>query len=279
MNYIWQNRRNYLTYFILFGFFTILALWSSGCVTELADKNINPLPEKGQTTFQTDEAADSNRGDGFFGPSSPKGPSLDAGSAAPPTDPNNHTPSGRTGTVKEADLYKSKGNLLFYLNTYKGLTLFDLTERKKPKKLYNLPIYGYPIEMFVEKNIVYALVKDALYLLSINGKFQFKRRYVSQLVTIDISDIKRPKILERFDIKGQLREGVSRKIDNTIYVVSYKPRNYWSGWNYNRPTQNSEQATIYSFNVSDPKAVQLNLFLQQYLSLLSSLLSLIFSSV
>ena len=49
---------------------------------------------------------------------------------------------------------------------------------------------------------------------------------------------------------GELREGVSRKIENTIYVVSYVPQSYFWGWRPD-PDQQKEQATVYSFNVAD----------------------------
>ncbi len=216
----------------------------------------------GQTDFVTDEAGNGSNSD--YGSSSERSSQAGPGSNAPSaganadnkSSGNQAAPSGRTGTVEEADLYRTFGNMLFYLNTYKGLTLFDLSDPKNPKKLYNLPVFGYPIEMFVTKNTVYALVRDALYMMRTKGKLEFHRRNVSQLVTIDITDPKRPKVLQRFDIKGRLREGVSRKIDNTIYVVSYTPRYYYWGWRYSSQPRKNDQATVYSFNVENPKAVR-----------------------
>ena len=225
--------------------------------------NPDPNVKPGQTSFSSEGG---ENGNGSY--TGTRGSAEnDAGSAAPNAAPGGgsadskagagtqNAPSGREGTVEEADLYRVNGNNLFYLNTYKGLTIFDLSDRKKPKKLSNLPVFGYPIEMFVEKNIAYALVRDALYLVRVNGKFEFRRHHVSQLVSIDISRPTRPRVLQRLDIKGQLREGVSRKIEDTIYVVSYKPRWYWWGWSYNRK-ETDEQATVYSFNVSNPRSIR-----------------------
>ena len=117
-------------------------------------------------------------------------------------------------------------------------------------------MYGYPIEMFISGNTVYALLKDALYLTQVGDRPQFERHNVSQLVVIDIADLANPKVIKTIDIRGQLREGVSRKIENTIYVVSYFPRSYFWGW---RPpqatTQMKEQAWVYSFNVANPADV------------------------
>ena len=241
--------------------FAALVLFSSffftacGEISDLPDPTV--IPKTGQTTFVTRE--DGNNSDGMTrdnaapGYNSQNGGSFDAGSSK--ENSKNNAPSGREGTVQEADLYRVSGNFLYYLNTYKGLTIFDLKDRKHPKKLSSLPVFGYPIEMFVENNIAYAIVRDALYLLKVNGKFEFKRRHVSQLVTIDISNPKAPKVLQRLDIKGQLKEGVSRKIDKTIYVVSYVSRYYWWGWYYNR-RQQEEQATVYSFNIENPRQIK-----------------------
>ena len=59
-------------------------------------------------------------------------------------------------------------------------------------------------------------------------------------------------MLKTLDIVGQLREGVSRKIDNTIYVVSEQYQGYYWGWHDAEPTSTEAQAWVYSFNVSDP---------------------------
>ena len=175
--------------------------------------------------------------------------------AAPNAAPPGAPPQGRTGEVEEADIYKVDQNRLFYLNTYRGFVIYDVADPKKPQRLSRLPVYGYPIEMFISKTTVYALLRDALYLTQENGRLEFKRHNVSQLVAIDISDLKNPKVLKTVDIFGQLREGVSRKIEDTVYVVSYQSQSYWWGWGYSRPQkeQPKEQAWVYSFNVADPK--------------------------
>lgn len=232
----------------------------SGCDTTVPDKTIDPdNPQKDQTSFTTELLNGNSYGNGGGDDKAAPQAGGDAGTTSNERSDGaaNKAPSGRTGTVEEADLYRVSGSLMFYLNTYKGLTVFDLKDAKKPKKIANIPVFGYPIEMFVSKNIVYALVRDSLYLTRSKGKFEFQRRYVSQLVTVDISNPKKPLVLQRLDIKGQLREGVSRKIDNTIYVVSYQPRWYWWGWSYSRRQQPQEQATVYSFNVENPYKVRM----------------------
>jgi hypothetical protein len=220
----------------------------------------------GQTDFVNNEPASSYYGgwrgedDGYAagecsgGACGTPSTSNDANKAVP------GAPQGRTGTVEEADIYKVENNKLFYLNTYRGFIIYDLSDPKKPQQISRLPVFGYPIEMFIQGTTVYALIRDALYLSQVKGKLQFKRHNTSQLVAIDISDMKNPKVLQTVDIIGQLREGVSRKIEDTIYVVSYRDRYYYYDWgyyyDYNQPAE-KEQAWVYSFNVANPKDLKL----------------------
>jgi len=215
----------------------------------------------GQTEFTTDEQGNGNRGtygDNAGGPA--MAPTAGVPAVAPGgTDksPAPGAPGGRDATVQEADIYRIDNDRLFYFNTYRGLIIYDLTDPKNPKQLSRLPVYGYPVEMFVTGTTVYALLSDALYLTETNGKLQFDRHYVSQLLAIDVSDLNNPRVISTVDIIGELREGVSRKIDNSLYVVSYVSQSYYWGWGYELASnQQPEQAWVYSFDVSDPKALK-----------------------
>jgi hypothetical protein len=212
-----------------------------------------PEPQAGQTDFTT--AAPSSNASASKGGAVPGAASTTAGgadnAAVAPQAPG--APGGRVADVQEADIYKIDNNHLFYLNTYRGFIAYDVNDSQHPKLLGRLPVYGYPIEMFVQGTTVYALLSDVLYLTQQNGQFVFGRRNVSQLVTIDVSDPANPKLLNATDIVGELREGVSRKIDDTIYVVSYQPQSYWYGWDAPGQMPPKEQAWVYSFNVADAK--------------------------
>jgi hypothetical protein len=198
---------------------------------------------------------DSAGGESGGGPT--KGAAPTASNPTPqatPTTPGTASPpGGRVAEVQEADVYKVAGGKLFLLNTYRGFMIYDISDSKKPVRLGRLPVFGYPVEMFVENNTVYALLSDSLYLKKVGGQMQFERRNTSQIVTIDVSDTANPKLLQAQDLAGQLREGVSRKIDNTIYVVSYQPTGYWYyGWGPQNGQQPNEQAWVYSFDASTP---------------------------
>jgi hypothetical protein len=200
----------------------------------------------GQTDFESLERQHSLRW------LTPQGGALETAKAA-------EAPTGRTGDVEEADIYKVENNRLFYLNTYRGFIVYDIKDPKQPKLISRLPVYGYPVEMFIQNNTVYALIRDALYLTQDKGKLTFKRHHVSQLVAIDIQNLAAPKVLQRVDVIGHLKEGVSRKIGDTIYVVSHQPRGYFWGWDWEQDPKDKdkEQAWVYSFNVANPKNLKL----------------------
>ncbi len=235
-----------------------------GIVTGAGGASSVSVPVKpGVTSFTTEEPTGRAAGgaSGAAGMSGSVGPvpgaappgglgAGEAGRAADAMAPG--APMGRVADVEEADIYKVDKDRLFYLNTYRGFMIYDVRDPKNPKRVSRLPVFGYPIEMFVTGNTVYALLRDALYLSQKNGELVFERHNVSQMVAIDISDLANPRVLQTVDIIGQLREGVSRKIENSVYVVSYIPQWYRWGWQNTTPPQ-QEQAWVYSFDVSDPK--------------------------
>lgn len=239
------------------GFSMLLAVSACGGGKDPA---VGPNSQPGQTDFVTEEPEGG-------GPFLRGGETADDGATGAPTagappmatpSAESGAPAGRAGEVEEGDIYRISNNHLFYLNTYRGFVIYDVSNPSAPARLSRLPVFGYPVEMFVEGNTVYALLRDALYLTQDQGALKFNRHNVSQLVAIDISDLRNPKVLETVDITGELREGVARKVENTIYVVSSIPQWYSWGWNYGGTTPNQkEQASVYAFNVADPKDVKL----------------------
>jgi hypothetical protein len=184
---------------------------------------------------------------------------LSAGSGAPrpaaPQDP----PSGRQGRPEEADIYRVAGDRLYYLHTDRGLLVYDIKDPKNPELVARLPVFGTPVEMFVEAGTVFALVSDVHCMARARGEPQLRRQHTSQLVAIDISDPARPAVVGRVDITGKLRAGVSRRVKDTIYVVSSVSREQHWGWNYLKKiaaTDAPEQAWVYALDVSDPGSVR-----------------------
>src|ERR1700690_861890 len=70
-----------------------------------------------------------------------------ANGAAAPLAATSSSSTTTPRTVEETDLYRLDGNRLYYLNAYRGLMVFDITNVDAPKFLGRSPIYGSPIEM------------------------------------------------------------------------------------------------------------------------------------
>lgn len=89
------------------------------------------------------------------------GSSGGAGSAvAPAANAGVDTAAAQPRTVQETDLYRLEGNRLYYLNSYRGLMVFDVTNVDQPKLLGRSSIFGTPVEMFVQDGIATVVVAD-----------------------------------------------------------------------------------------------------------------------
>ena len=62
--------------------------------------------------------------------------------------------------MQETDLYRLEGNRLYYLNSYRGLMVFDVTNVDQPKFLGRSAIYGTPVDMIVNGGIATVVVGD-----------------------------------------------------------------------------------------------------------------------
>lgn len=72
------------------------------------------------------------------------------------------TSSSTPRSVEETDLYRfdPDDNRLYYLNAYRGLLVFDVSDVDHPQLLGRSPIYGQPVEMVVHDGIASVVVAD-----------------------------------------------------------------------------------------------------------------------
>ena len=150
---------------------------------------------------------------------------------------------------KEADIYKVKGSYLYYLHPQKGFQIFDLQNPAKPQILAHLPVYGVPIEMFLEGNTAYLFVHQPPHIRVSDRNIPQDKAPDTQLFIIDIETPEQPSILRKLTLEGYVRQGLSRRLGPNLYVVSEKA--------------NKDGATIqvHRFDVSEPKNTKL---LQSY---------------
>ena len=142
-----------------------------GCSDNIASNPNNPnnpiIPNRPNTESPTytsegpSSSGASNADPLAIGGAESSGNSAAVPAAASDTTKNGATataPGGRVADVQEADVYRIADGKLYLLNTYRGFLVYDISNSQKPVRLSRLPVYGYPVEMFVENNTVYALL-------------------------------------------------------------------------------------------------------------------------
>jgi hypothetical protein len=116
-------------------------------------------------------------------------------------------------TVEETDLYRLDGNRLYYLNSYRGLMVFDVTDVDHPALLGRSPIYGSPVDMIVRNGVAVVVVADWYGQLDDGSPF-----YGSIVRGLDATDPTNIKVLGDAKLGGWVRD--DRVVGDVIYAVS-----------------------------------------------------------
>jgi hypothetical protein len=189
------------------------ALLSLGSLLPLACGG-SSAPQQ-RTTGQTSFASTTPGGQG--GPS--RGGNLSAGandsapSAAAPANGPGAASTAAPRTVEETDLYRLEGDRLYYLNAYRGLMVFDVSNVDTPKLLGRSPIYGSPVEMIVKNGIASVVVAD-WYGTGDDGQ----PFYGSIVRGIDATDPANMKVLGDARLGGWVRD--TRVVGDVLYAVT-----------------------------------------------------------
>ncbi len=132
--------------------------------------------------------------------SAPESGASDASSTAP-------------RAVEETDLYRLEGDRLYYLNAYRGLMVFDVSNVDAPQLLGRSPIYGSPVEMVVHDGIASVVVSDWYGTDGLGTPF-----YGSVVRGIDATDPAHMKILGNARLGGWVRD--TRVVGDVLYAVT-----------------------------------------------------------
>ena len=135
---------------------TLAALAAQAGLTACGSGSGTPAPS-GATDFVS--APFAGQGGGATDNGAAAGTSA-AAPAAPATSGAGKSSKPTTRTVQETDLYRLDGNRLYYLNSYRGLMVFDVTTSISPKLLGRSPIFGTPVDMIVSNGIATVVVGD-----------------------------------------------------------------------------------------------------------------------
>jgi hypothetical protein len=198
-------------------------------------------PEPGQQGFISQPPSGSGRG-------------LTLGATG--ATPQSNNAGGNTGsvsssrTIQEADLYKVVGNTLYWVNTYRGLQIIDVTNPAAPNLLSHVPIIGTPIDLYVDNNTAYVIVSDYFFywwgLLPGDALGAANWQDTSQVWAVDVSQPALPQVLSRVPIDGNIDQ--TRIIGNILYVQSEQ----WNWWYPGVNGDNANLTFVASFDVSNP---------------------------
>jgi hypothetical protein len=173
-------------------------------------------PALGQSTGLTFGAAD-NAGAGT-------GSSSGGGAQAPAAASTSSSGSAAPRTVQETDLYAVEGNRLYYLDSYRGLMVFDITNPSAPVLVGRSAIFGDPQEMFVQNGIAVIVVADWYGVNDTGAPF-----YGSIVRGLDARDPQNIKVVGEAQLGGYVQD--TRIVGNVLYAV-FEDYGWEYGWDY-----------------------------------------------
>jgi hypothetical protein len=178
--------------------------------------------EEGQTDFASAPPIGQGGGGASFGAtdasgaasSSSGGTSGGTNSPAPaaPGADNKQATSG-TATPEETDIYRVDGDRLYFLNSYRGLMVFDVSDVDNPKLLGRSPVFGTPVEMFVQNGIATMVVGDWYGTAPDGSPF-----HGSVVRTVDARDPTHMVVEGEVQVKGWARD--MRVVGSNLFIVS-----------------------------------------------------------
>jgi hypothetical protein len=158
------------------------------------------------------------------------------GTPATPTAGGGVTTTPRT--VEETDLYRLEGDRLYYLNSYRGLMVFDVSNVDSPALLGRSPIYGSPVDMIVRNGIAIVVVADWY------GQMDDGTPFHGSIVRgLDATDPTNIKVLGEAKLGGWVRD--DRVVGDVIYAVS-EDYGWIYGWDYDGAASNNTETVIVS---------------------------------
>jgi hypothetical protein len=183
---------------------------------------------EGQTEFTSAPPNGMGVSSGFSGSTGATGGGVATGAAAPQAADNaaSKTTSGSSSssaprTVEETDLYRVEGDRLYYLNGYRGLMIFDISNIDRPKLIGRSAIFGSPVEMVVHNGVATVVVADWYGHMDDGSPF-----HGSIVRGIDASNPDNIKILGEARLGGWVRD--TRVVGEVLYAVSEE----YPWWNY-----------------------------------------------
>ncbi len=113
----------------------------------------------------------------------------------------------------EPDVIRKWENYLLVLNQFRGLTIVDLNEKKV---LSNLPIYGYPRDLYIRDHYAIVLIGYTVSHFIENDVIQ--KITGAKAIIVDISNLNNPQIISSIFLPGDFVD--SRIVGQILYAVT-----------------------------------------------------------
>jgi hypothetical protein len=196
-----------------------------------ASTNTPPTGESSFSSAPPGSNGGAQRSASFAGGGFGGGGGLIAGTTAAPANlPNGASLGGPSSgvvsmprTVQETDLYRLEGTRLYYLNSYRGLMVFDVSNIDSPTLLGRAAIFGDPKDMVVNSSIATVVIGDWYGLNDDGTPF-----HGSIVRGFDATDPTHIKVLGDAKLGGYVRD--DRVVGHVLYAVSQEEPSWVYGW-------------------------------------------------
>lgn len=179
--------------------------------------------------------------------------SADAGASAA-SDSGAPTADDGSRTVEEADIYRFVGDRLYVLNQYRGLYVFDVSDRDHPVQIGRMPLVGYPVEMYIRGTRAYAIISDYFDYWRDDAALDagLVPTFGSRIVAIDLSNPAAPHEIGDVVLHGYVSD--TRLVGDVLYAVA----NRYSYWGYYGvpETESRDEMVLTSIDIADPTSIR-----------------------
>lgn len=201
---------------------------------------IEGLNGNGSTANDSSDADAKSEGPNIFGSGGGFAQTDDDTSSAVSDNP----PAERE--IIEADIVQMHEDILYVLNSFRGLVLIDMSQPDSPQIVGRLPFQAQPVEMYLQDERAYIVMSDYFNYWQYDDDSDPLGFHGSRILIADVSDPSAPQQLSSMTVQGEITD--SRIVGDVLYVVSKRNAEYWR-----YDTNDWEDTTwVSSLNIADP---------------------------
>ncbi|MBN1607609.1 MAG: beta-propeller domain-containing protein, partial [Polyangiaceae bacterium] len=218
---------------------------------EAPDVDVVTFPDVGATEFET---ATEEPSSGSYSSSNGSRTGVAGGAeeasdtSAPTADDPSAAGGAETATreIVEADIVQMSGNILYVLNSYRGLVLIDMSQPDSPFVAGRVPFQATPVDMYLREGRAYIVMSDYFTYWQFDEDADPLGFHGSRILVVDVDDPNNPQTITGYNIDGEVTD--TRIVGDVLYAVSHRNPEYWR-----YDTNDWEDTTwVLSINVADP---------------------------